>query len=100
MLLAGAAALVMRPGTDVQQPATASAAGPEAGPAMVTEAARISPEELKAAMARKDVFIIDTRSADAYAAGHIEGAVSMPFSSLEARINELPKNKLIAAYCT
>ena len=101
VVLAGAAALVLRPGAEAQQPATAvTAAGPQSRPAMATEAARITPDELKAAIAKNDVVIIDTRSPDAFAAGHIEGAISMPLQSVETRLNELPKNKLVAAYCT
>jgi 3-mercaptopyruvate sulfurtransferase SseA len=100
--LAGAAALVMQPGADAQKPASELPAEARAAakPATATEAARITTDELKAAMAKKDVVIIDTRSADAYAAGHIEGALNLPLQGLEARLNELPKNKLIAAYCT
>jgi 3-mercaptopyruvate sulfurtransferase SseA len=100
VVLAGAAALLVHSGAETQQPATASAAGPEARPAMATEAARITTDELKAAIAKNEVVIIDTRSPDAYAAGHIEGALNVPLQGLEARLKELPKTKLIAAYCT
>ena len=96
--IAAATTLVMQPGADAQQPAAGAVTS--AAPATAQEAARITAADLQAAIARKDVFIIDTRSADAYAAGHIEGAVNLPVSSLEARLADLPKDKLVAAYCT
>jgi len=44
-------------------------------------------------------LIIDVRSAETYSAGHIAGAISFPESDVDARIAELPKDKLIVAYC-
>ena len=45
-------------------------------------------------------MIIDTRSKDTYDAEHAVGALSVPLSELESRLADLPKDKLIAAYCT
>ena len=47
-----------------------------------------------------EVVIIDIRSKDTYDAEHAAGALSVPLSELESRLAELPKDKLIAAYCT
>jgi hypothetical protein len=44
-------------------------------------------------------LIIDVRSADTYNNGHIAGAISFPESDVDARVAELPKDKLIVAYC-
>jgi hypothetical protein len=44
-------------------------------------------------------LIIDVRAAETYDAGHIAGAISFPESDVDARIAELPKDKLIVAYC-
>jgi len=47
----------------------------------------------------KRPLIIDVRAKEAYDAGHIAGAISFPESDVDTRINELPKDKLIIAYC-
>ena len=46
------------------------------------------------------VLVIDVRSADAYRAGHIAGAVSMPSSSLSTSLAKLKAaKKPIVTYC-
>jgi rhodanese-related sulfurtransferase len=47
----------------------------------------------------KRPLIIDVRSAETYDSGHIAGAISFPEADVDARIAELPKDKLIVAYC-
>lgn len=42
--------------------------------------------------------LVDLRPADAYAQGHLLGAVNIPFADLTARMNELPKNRVIYLY--
>lgn len=42
------------------------------------EAPRISQADFKKLVAAKNVIIVDTRNADAYAAGHIPGALLLP----------------------
>jgi 3-mercaptopyruvate sulfurtransferase SseA len=64
------------------------------------DARRIKADELHDLWVKKDVLIIDTRSEDAYKAEHITGAISMPTGTVLDRVDELPRNKLIAAYCT
>ncbi len=61
---------------------------------------RITPEELKQKFDRGEVTIIDVRDADAYLAGHIPGALQIPFSRIEGEIPFLPKAKQIVFYCT
>ena len=39
------------------------------------------------------------RPEEEYNAGHITNAVSIPLEQLKKRLNELPKNKIIIAYC-
>jgi rhodanese-related sulfurtransferase len=60
---------------------------------------RIDREELRARLAREEVVLIDVRPAEEYAAGHIEGARSVPIEELEERLKELPKGQAIVAYC-
>jgi len=50
--------------------------------------------------ARKgEVVVIDVRPASEYEVAHLPYAWSMPLSELKARLKELPKDKLIVAYC-
>ena len=41
---------------------------------------------------KKDLFILDIRSEDAFKANHIDGAKNIPFYMLHKRLNEIPKN--------
>ncbi len=47
----------------------------------------------------KRPLIIDVRSKASYDAGHIKGAISFPFTDVKERESELPKDKLVVAYC-
>jgi hypothetical protein len=64
------------------------------------EAPRVAAEEVKRLAEKGEVVIIDVRGKDAYDFEHAEGALSIPLGQLESRLAELPKDKLIAAYCT
>jgi hypothetical protein len=44
-------------------------------------------------------IIVDVRAQVSYDEGHIAGAVNIPGAEAETRLNELPKDKLIIAYC-
>jgi rhodanese-related sulfurtransferase len=43
--------------------------------------------------------LIDVRPAEEFDAGHIEGAVSIPLDELDERLEELPVDSEIVAYC-
>lgn len=75
----------------------ASAEQPAKAPA---EPPRIAPAEVKQLAAKGKVLIVDVRGKDSYDLEHAEGAISIPLGELEARLAELPKDKMIAAYCT
>ena len=64
------------------------------------DARRIGAEELHKLWLTNDVFIIDTRLEPAYKQEHIKGSVSMPTGTVMDHLADLPRNKLIAAYCT
>ena len=57
--------------------------------------------DLKAALENRDnVIVIDTRSPQAFAAGHIPGAVSFPHRTMsEATTAVMDRNALIVTYC-
>ena len=75
------------------------ASGPAAA-AGAADAPRVTAEEVKRLAEKGDVVIIDTRTKDSYDFEHAEGALSIPVGELESRLGDLPKDKLIAAYCT
>lgn len=47
----------------------------------------------------KRPLIIDVRTATSYEQGHIEGAINIPEAEVAARIAEIPKDRLVVAYC-
>lgn len=46
-----------------------------------------------------DLLFLDVRPANEFSGGHIKNACSIPIAELRARMQELPRNKLIIAYC-
>lgn len=55
--------------------------------------------ELRNRLRAGDVVILDVRPAPEYNAGHIKGAVSIPITELKDRLDELPVDLEIVAYC-
>src|SRR5213083_3079150 len=62
------------------------------------EVEAIGREELVARLRTGDVVLVDVRPAEEYAAGHIEGARSIPIEELEERLAELPSDREVVAY--
>jgi rhodanese-related sulfurtransferase len=60
---------------------------------------RISVEEARAALAEDRAVILDVRGTVEYELGHIKGARLMPLGEIAKRAAELPREKLIVAYC-
>jgi rhodanese-related sulfurtransferase len=46
-----------------------------------------------------EVTVLDVRPPEEYRAGHLPGALSIPIGELKARLQELPRNREIIAYC-
>jgi rhodanese-related sulfurtransferase/DNA-binding transcriptional ArsR family regulator len=59
----------------------------------------ITLDDLQARSRKEKIMLIDVRPEEEYKAGHIPNAVSIPLEQLKKRLNELPKNKTIIAYC-
>lgn len=59
----------------------------------------IGPDELRDRLRRGDVVLVDVRPTEEFAAGHIEGARSIPIDELEGRLGELPPDQEVVAYC-
>jgi 3-mercaptopyruvate sulfurtransferase SseA len=94
LLLAMAAA----PAFAAPQPQTPAPA-PQAAPTQET-ARRITAIEARQALDKGKAVLVDVRPKESYNASHAQGAISIPLSDLGSRAGELPKDKLVIAYCT
>ncbi|MBN1885112.1 MAG: ArsR family transcriptional regulator [Candidatus Krumholzibacteriota bacterium] len=56
-------------------------------------------EDLARLVARREVLVIDVRPPEEFASGHLPGAVSIPEEEIEARLNELPRDRPVVAFC-
>jgi 3-mercaptopyruvate sulfurtransferase SseA len=83
-----------------QTPTSTPAQSPPPTQNPADNARRITAEELHKLWDEKNVLIIDTRSEPDYKATHIPGAISVPASEVATKLEELPRNKMIVAYCT
>jgi rhodanese-related sulfurtransferase len=59
----------------------------------------IGRDELIARMGRGDVALVDVRPTEEFESGHIEGARSIPIVELKRRLDELPGDREVVAYC-
>ncbi len=48
---------------------------------------------------RDELFLLDVREDDEWAAGHVEEATHIPMGQLNARIDEIPKDRTIVCVC-
>jgi 3-mercaptopyruvate sulfurtransferase SseA len=87
------------PGKD-EKPAPAPQPAAEASP-KAYEAEGLSPEEVhRRQAAGEPILIVDVRSQGAYNEAHIKGALSLPWGQLAQGHQQLPKDRLMALYCT
>lgn len=61
--------------------------------------ATMTRDELRERMDDGDLMLIDVRPEAEFQAGHIAGASSVTIKELEARLDQLPNDRLIVAYC-
>jgi rhodanese-related sulfurtransferase len=59
----------------------------------------VESEELLRRVRSGEVTVLDVRPPEEYRAGHIPGALSIPVGELKARLEELPKDREVVAYC-
>jgi rhodanese-related sulfurtransferase/DNA-binding transcriptional ArsR family regulator len=59
----------------------------------------VARDELLCRVRSGHVIVLDVRPATEYAAGHIPSAVSVPLGELEDRLDDLPADVEIVAYC-
>ncbi len=78
------------------------ACGDEGGQTMTYEYEQINAEEAKALMdTQTDYIVLDTRTAEEFAEGHIAGAALIPYDEINAKAPSVLTNKaqLILVYC-
>jgi hypothetical protein len=61
---------------------------------------RITTVELRDALDKGTAIVIDTRPVESYKQSHIKGSISVPVDQVASHINELPRDKMIVAYCS
>jgi len=67
---------------------------------IISEVNDISVEEVyQIISSNQDYIILDVRTPDEFKEGHIEGAILIPVSELEDRLDKIPKDKHIIVYC-
>jgi phage shock protein E len=61
----------------------------------------VSQDALLARQAKHDpaLFLLDVRTPEEFAAGHVPGAVNIPHDQVDARVGEVPKDKDVVLYC-
>jgi len=64
-----------------------------------SESTCIEPAELDAVALRDRLLIVDVRSAEEFAAGHVEGAVNIPLETIGSHESGLPRDRLIVTVC-
>lgn len=63
---------------------------------------RLNPDEFEAKLkSLEDVLLIDVRTPEEFAEGHIQGALLINFydSNFEEKLSSLPKNQPVMVYC-
>jgi rhodanese-related sulfurtransferase len=93
-MLAAAASIADQAGPAPSQPASAPAAASASLPL-------ISQQALLARQAKGDssLFVLDVRTPQEFAAGHVPGAVNIPYDQVASQLGEIPKDKDVVLYC-
>jgi DNA-binding transcriptional ArsR family regulator/rhodanese-related sulfurtransferase len=65
----------------------------------VDDVGHVDLDELLARAEAGEVVVLDVRPAPEFAAGHLPGAVSIPLGELTSRLDELPPELEVVAYC-
>jgi phage shock protein E len=83
---------------------TIATAGEPAATAPASAAAAVAPMSQEALLEHQSrhpdhLFVLDVRTPQEYAEGHVPGAVNVPYDQLAARLAEVPKDKDVVLYC-
>lgn len=97
LLLVVAAIMLASQNTSTTLAPTPSVISEEEADALVP---RVSLVDSKAALDAGSALFLDVRTAEAFQADRITGAVNIPLAELESRISELDPAQWIITYCT
>lgn len=61
---------------------------------------RIAVADAKQAVDKGEAVVIDVRDPASYRQEHVKGSINIPSNEAATRIAELPKGKLLIAYCS
>lgn len=61
---------------------------------------RVTTIETRDAVEKGEAIIVDVRGDAAYQQSHIKGSISIPGEQVEARLSQLPRDKMIVTYCS
>ena len=83
---------------------TIATAGEPAATAPAAAAAAVAPMSQEALLEHQSrhpdhLFVLDVRTPQEYAEGHVPGAVNVPYDQLASRLAEVPKDKDVVLYC-
>ena len=83
---------------------TIATAGEPVAPAPASAAVAVAPMSPEALLEHQSrhpdhLFVLDVRTPQEYAEGHVPGAVNVPHDQLASRLAEVPKDKDVVLYC-
>jgi len=100
LLIGGGIALIIAALLLVNQNRSAAPAAQLTEEIPYPEIARVSLADAKAALESGSAVLLDVRSAEAFTAQRIAGAVNIPTAEIQTRLSELDPNAWIIPYCT
>lgn len=59
----------------------------------------VTVDDLKAALSNPRVFVIDVRTPQEFAQGHVKGAVNWPLQEIDRWWNRVPKDRVVYIHC-
>jgi rhodanese-related sulfurtransferase len=61
----------------------------------------VTPQQVREMQAQKSaaLYVLDVRTPEEFASGHVPGAVNIPYDQVAARLAEIPKDKEVVLYC-
>jgi 3-mercaptopyruvate sulfurtransferase SseA len=79
--------------------ANAASSQPAQAKGQAESVRRVKVDELQQMLERGEAVVVDVRTKEQYAQGHIKGAILMPTAEVSNRMGELPRDKQIVFYC-
>ncbi|MBK6348379.1 MAG: rhodanese-like domain-containing protein [Steroidobacteraceae bacterium] len=99
LLLAGATSVAFAAVATAGEPAVTTTAS-----APATAAVAVAPMSQEALLEHQSshpdhLLVLDVRTPQEYAEGHVPGAVNVPYDQLASRLAQVPKDKDVVLYC-